>query len=74
MARDLRRFARQTQARLILGGLLILFLVGGGLIWFFYGRQPALMGLACLVLGLSPLLLIWIALTFIGWLAKRLDQ
>ena len=74
MSRDLRHFARQTQARLILGGILLLFLVGDGLIYYFYGLQPAIMGLICLVFGLLPLLLIWGALTFIGWLAARLDQ
>lgn len=62
MTRDLRRYARQTNVRLIVGGLLLLFVVGDGLIYIFYGRSAALMGLLCLGLGLAPLFLIGLAL------------
>ncbi len=44
MKRDLREYARQTDRRLIIGALLILFLVGGGLIWYFYGGAGAGLG------------------------------
>ena len=71
MTRDLRRYARETNARLIIGGILILFLVGDGLIYLFYGRSAAIMGLVCMAAGLLPLLLIWVILTIMGWIVKR---
>jgi hypothetical protein len=70
MGHDLRQYARQTNLRLIAGFLLLLFLVGDGLIYIFYGRNAALMGLLCLVAGLSPLVLILIALWVIDWIAR----
>jgi hypothetical protein len=74
MANDLRRYAKQTNTRLILGGFLILFILGDGLIYLFYGRGAAAMGLICLLAGLFPLLLIWLALTGIEWLSKRANR
>jgi hypothetical protein len=70
MGRDLRQYARQTNLRLIAGFLLLLFFVGDGLIYIFYGRNAALMGLLCLVAGLCPLVLILIALWVIDWIAR----
>lgn len=70
MSRDLRLYARQTTTRLILGALLLIFVLGDGLIYLLYGRPAALMGLVCLFAGLSPLLLIWLALLGIDWLAR----
>lgn len=74
MTRDLRRYAKQTNARLIFGGLLLLFIVGDSLIYFFYGKSAALMALLCLTLGILPLIIIWGILWGIGWLVKKVDQ
>lgn len=71
---DLRRYARQTNWHLVVGFLLILFIVGDGLIYIFYGRWAAAMGALCLLIGLSPLLLIWLALAIMGWLKRKLDE
>ena len=71
MARDLRSYSRQTNARLILGGVLLLFLVGDGLIYLFYGSQAAILGAICMIAGLSPLLLIWLALVLVEWITRR---
>jgi len=71
MARDLRRYARQTNTRLIVGGVLLLFVVGDGLIYLIYGPEAALLGMICLMAGLSPLLLIWLALTVVEWISRR---
>ncbi len=71
MAGDMRKYARQTNIRLWAGFILLLFLVGGGLIYWFYGSQAALLGLVCLVVGLLPLLLIWLILVGLEWVAKR---
>jgi TM2 domain-containing membrane protein YozV len=74
MTRDLRQYARQTNTRLILGGIALLLVVGDGLIYLIYGREAAAMGLVCLLAGLSPLLLIWLALEVIGWIARRANR
>lgn len=73
MTRDLRNYARQTNRRLLFGGIVLLFLVGDGLIYLIYGREAALLGLLCLSAGLVPLLLIWLILLVIEWLVKRLQ-
>ena len=72
--RDLRKYAQQTDRRLIVGGLLILFVVGDGLIYLIYGQQAALAGLICLLIGLIPLVLIWISLALISWLVRRANR
>ncbi len=74
MIRDLRRYAQQTHARLIIGGILLLFLVGDGLIYIIYGRGAATLGFVCLLAGLAPLLLIWLALAILDWIVRRADQ
>jgi uncharacterized SAM-binding protein YcdF (DUF218 family) len=71
MSRDLRQYNRQTITRLIVGGLLLLFVVGDGLIYLIYGRDSAIFGLICLFAGLSPLVLIWLALMLVDWIARR---
>ena len=71
MTRDLRHYSRQTSVRLLAGFLLLVFLVGDGLIYLFMGRNAALMGLVCLVLGLAPALLVWLLLAGMGWLVKK---
>ncbi len=54
MKRDLREYSKQTDRRLVIGALLILFIVGGGLIWWFYGTGAAGLGITCLMAGLAP--------------------
>jgi hypothetical protein len=71
LTRDLRRYARQTNARLFIGFVLILFLIGDGLIYLIYGPRAALMGLLCLGMGLAPLLIIVLFLSLLDWLVQR---
>jgi hypothetical protein len=68
---DLRKYARQTNARLLIGFILILLLIGDGLIFLIYGRNAAILGALCLVAGLAPLLLIWLILLAMEWFVKR---
>lgn len=75
MSRDLRKYARQTSLRLILGGIVVALLVGGGLIYLFYG--PGGFGglvLSCIGIGLFPVLLILIFLQVIDWIVKRANR
>ena len=74
MGKDLRRYARQTNTRLIIGGIALLFIVGDGLIYLFYGQNAATMGLVCLIIGLSPLVIIWLFLAVMEWVVKRADE
>jgi TM2 domain-containing membrane protein YozV len=70
----MRRYARQTNARLLLGFVLLLFILGDGLIYLFYGRSAAVLGLLCMALGLAPLLAIWALLSLLEWLVKKADE
>jgi cation transporter-like permease len=69
--RDLRRYAESTQVRLILGGLVILFAVGGGLVWWIYGPAAATLMLACAGVGLAPAVLVVAWISLISWAARR---
>jgi hypothetical protein len=71
MSRDLRKYAKQTNVRLIIGGLLLLFIVGLGLIYFIYGPGAAFMGFICLLVGLVPLVLIWLMFFLLELITKR---
>jgi hypothetical protein len=72
--RDLRRYSRQTTIRLLAGGILLFYLVGGGLIYWLYGSSAMVSGLLCLTAGLAPLVLIWAFLGLMGWIAKKANQ
>jgi TM2 domain-containing membrane protein YozV len=74
MGRDLRAYANQTNRRLIAGGILLLFVVGDGLIYLIFGREAAVLGLVCLILGLAPLVLIGLAFWIIELVVKRADK
>jgi hypothetical protein len=70
MSHDLRRYARQTNTRLVIGFVILLLVIGDGLIYLFYGRYAAIMGLLCVVAGLAPILLIILALWLIDTVVK----
>jgi hypothetical protein len=74
VTRDLRKYARQTNFRLLIGFILLLFILGDGLIYIFLGREAAIMGLICLFTGLAPIILILGALWIIDWIAKQNDK
>lgn len=64
-----RRFARSTEARLVVAFFVLLYGVGGGLIWLFYGQAAALLGLACITGGLFFFLFLYAMMILIGYLA-----
>ncbi len=68
---DLRKYARQTNARLLIGFILILFMIGDGLIYLIYGRNAAILGALCLLAGLAPLLLVWLILVVMERFVKQ---
>lgn len=64
-------YSRQTKNRLIIGGLLLLFIVGDGLIYLIYGQNAAVAGLFCLAAGLVPAVLIILVIELMDWIVKH---
>jgi len=66
---NFRAIRRRTERNLIIGGLVILFVIGGGLIWLLYGPEQAIMaelcmgGLLALFGGMFWLIVKWLKAT-----------
>jgi len=71
VSRDLRKYARSTNVQLAVGAILLLFILGIGLIYYIYGPGAAMMGITCLLAGLSPVILIVLLLFLLDWIVKR---
>jgi hypothetical protein len=71
MSRDVRRYMKDTNVRLVIGALLALFIVGDGLIWLIYGFGAAVMGLVCMLGAFVPIGLILLLLGLSDWILKR---
>lgn len=71
MSRDLRRYTRQTNFRLGLGFVLLLFIVGDGMIYLTYGPSAAVTGFICLLAALVPVAIIGLFLYGIEWIVKK---
>ena len=71
MGHDLRKYAAQTNLRLLIGFFVLLFLLGDGLIYYFMGREAAVLGLMCILGALVPALLVALVLGLIGWIVKK---
>lgn len=71
MTRDLRKYMRDTNVRLVVGALLLLFVVGLGLIWLIYGFGAAVFGFLCLLGAFVPIGLILLLLNLSDWILKR---
>ena len=71
MTRDLRKYARSTNVRLAVGAIFLLLIVGVGLIYLIYGPSAAMMGITCLLAGLTPVILIVLILLLLDWIVKR---
>jgi len=71
VTRDLRKYIQDTNVRLIIGALILLFVVGLGLIWWFYGFGAAVFGFLCMLGALVPIGLILLLLNLSDWILKR---
>jgi hypothetical protein len=71
MKRDLRRYARQTRFRMVVGAIALVLLVGEGLIYLIYGPQAAVTGFICIGAGLVPVVLVIGILKLIEWVVKK---
>ncbi len=58
LSRDLRKFSKNTNVRLAIGFVVLLFVVGDGLIYLIFGTRAAVMGALCILGGLAPVILI----------------
>ena len=74
MARDLRKYAKQTNFRLGVGMALLLLVVGTGLIYFIWGPAAAASGFLCLLAALVPIGLIFLSLWVLDWIQKRANR
>jgi magnesium-transporting ATPase (P-type) len=74
VTRNLQKYARQTNIRLIAGALVLLFIVGDGLIYLFYGSSAAAMGFLCLLVGMIPVVLVVLIILLLDWITKRANR
>lgn len=74
MTRDLRKYVKDTNARLLAGAFVSLFIIGIGLIWWIYGPGAAAMGFVCLLGALVPIGLIFLVLFLSDWIVKRANR
>ncbi len=71
MSKDLRKHSRDTNVRLALGGALLLLVVGGGLVWAFYGQGAGGLAFTCLFAGVVTVALIIGVFFAIDWILSR---
>ncbi|MBI5825724.1 MAG: hypothetical protein HZB18_16980 [Chloroflexi bacterium] len=74
MSRDLRKYVKDTNTRILIGAILLLFVVGIALIWIIYGFGAAVTGFLCLLGALVPIALIFFALFGLDWIVKRANR
>ena len=72
--RDLRKYAKITTVRIIIGFLILLFIVGDGLIYFIYGPSAAVTGLLCILGGILPIFLIYVTFLILELVVKRANE
>ncbi len=70
---DVEKYTSQTKYRLIIWFFVLLFTLGLGLIWFFYGGQAALLGFFYLLATALPIGLIALVLLGLDKIAGK-DQ
>lgn len=68
---DYRARRRQDDRALFLAVIAVLLAVGGGLIFVIYGAGAFVTGLACLLVGVGVLALLWLIMTGIERWANR---
>jgi hypothetical protein len=64
----------RTDRNLLLGFFALLFIVGGGLIWYFYGAGAAALGVACIALGAGLVGLLALLMAGLQWLSDRWEE
>jgi hypothetical protein len=65
------RFVRTTEGQLVIGFFAILYVIGGALIWVYYGLGGAIAGWLCITVGLFFFVLLYGLVSLAGWWANR---
>ncbi|MCC6192774.1 MAG: hypothetical protein IT318_27455 [Anaerolineales bacterium] len=71
---DLHRHRERTDRNLLLGFFALLFLVGGGLIWLFYGSGAAALGVGCIAAGAALAGLAVLIMLGLQWASDWLER
>ena len=71
---DLRRHRETTDRNLLLGFFAVLFIVGGGLIFWIYGGGALATGLVCMAGGALLTGLVLLIMLGLQWLSLWLDK
>lgn len=71
---DLHKYAAKTNRNLIIGAFVLLFVVGLGLIAFFYGWNAALLGGLCILGGMIPVGLVAILMFGLDRVVKGIKK
>jgi len=74
MSRDLRKYVKDTNTRIIIGAILLLFIIGLGLIWAIYGFGAAVSGFLCILGAFVPIGLIFLVFYGLDWIVKRANR
>lgn len=74
MSRDLRKYMKDTNTRILLSAFILLFIAGLGLIWAVYGFSAAISGFLCLLGATVPIALIFLALFALDRIVKRANR
>ena len=64
-----RRYMHSSEIRFIAVFFILLYLLGGALIWLFYGRNAMFLGWLCMTGGLFFVLLVYGIVSLMGWWA-----
>lgn len=71
---DLRRYQFITDRNLLIGFFVLLFVVGGGLIWLFYGLGGLSTGLLCIAGGAVVAGLLVLVTKGFEWVSRWLED
>ena len=74
MKQDLRKYSQQTIKRVVIWGILLIFIIGNLMIFIFYGRQALLTGITCMLSGLLPLGAIYLVFLGLDYFLKKYHQ
>jgi hypothetical protein len=61
-----RRYQRGQDVRLLVAFVVLMYVVGGALIWYFYGPAGTILGLTCVTVFLVVLVLLYLLITAVG--------
>lgn len=68
---NVRGHRQRTERNLVVGGFLILFVVGGGVVWYLYGLRAAVLSWICLGSGTALFALLYLLLKLLELVGTR---